>query len=49
VHMVDNAGKFVVCAADYDDRLINSTGRWRFQRRSITIYYVREIASSQYP
>jgi hypothetical protein len=49
VHNVDTAGKFVVCAADYDDRLINSTGRWRFQRRSITIHYVREIASTQYP
>jgi hypothetical protein len=47
-HMVDNAGKFVVCAFDYNDRYVQSDGHWLLAARSITQHYLREIRASPY-
>jgi SnoaL-like domain len=48
-HMIDNDGRFVVCAADYEDRFTRVGGRWAFERRSITIHYLRELPTTEYP
>ncbi|MEV0685296.1 nuclear transport factor 2 family protein [Nocardia sp. NPDC050378] len=47
-HMIDNEGKFVVCAADYADNFTKTGGGWKFEKRTITIHYIREISAPIY-
>ncbi len=47
-HLVDAQGNLILNASDYADEFVRTANGWRFQKRSITIHYLRQVESRPY-